>query len=124
MTWAELEADRRQAAELLRNEGLPRDAINRIYYAVYSRAAQNVGIFGPFKGGLWSNPPHDEIPGLIGRLGGYSNEAKKEMRSIFKEIFKKRVDADYRPSVTIDGTVVKEVFRKARRFTELIDHDA
>ena len=81
-------------------------------------------LLGPFKGGMWANPPHNEIPGLIGRLTGYSNDAKKEMRSIFKEVFKKRVDADYRPGVLIDNTVVKEVFRKARRFKELMDHDS
>jgi len=46
------------------------------------------------------------------------------MRSIFKEVFKKRVDADYRPGAVIDTTVVKEVFRKSSRFKELINHEA
>ena len=88
------------------------------------RVLRSAEAFGPFKGGMWANPPHNEIPGLIGRLTGYSNDAKKEMLSIFKEVFKKRVDADYRPGVLIDNTVVKEVFRKARRFKELMDHDS
>ena len=123
MNWSNLERDRIKAAEILRDQGLPRDAVNRVYYSVYSRAAESVHRFGPFKGGRWANPPHDEVPGLLGRLSGYSNESKAEMRSIFKELFKKRVDADYRPGVIIDETVIRQVFRKAHRFKELIDNE-
>jgi|GEM_PF-6701063 len=120
MGWLELEEERKLAGDMLSEKDLLRDAVNRIYYSVYARAAQHVASFGPFKGGLWSNPPHDEIPGLIGRLSGYSNASKSEMRSLFKELFKKRVDADYRPNVVIDKTVLKAVIRKAARFKELI----
>jgi hypothetical protein len=120
MNWSDLELERNSAADLLTTEGLHRDSINRIYYAVYRRAAERVQRFGPFKGGRWANPPHDEVPGLLGCLSGYSNESKAEMRSIFNEMLKKKVDADYRPGVVIDETVVKEVYRRARKFKKLV----
>jgi uncharacterized protein (UPF0332 family) len=123
MNWTALAAERTRAAEVLRDQGLYRDAVNRVYYAVYSHAVERVHGFGPFKDGRWTNPPHDEVPGLLGRLTGYSNESKKEMRSVFKELFKKRVDADYRPGVLIDEAVVRHVFRKALRFWELIGRE-
>ena len=88
MKWLNLEGDRIKAAEILGDQGLNRDSVNRIYYAVYSRAAMSVQQFGPFRDGRWANPPHDEVPGLLGRLSGYSNETKEEMRSIFKDSFK------------------------------------
>jgi uncharacterized protein (UPF0332 family) len=124
MTWSDLQQEREAAAGLLKDRGLNRDAVNRIYYSVHYRVVAEVSHLGPFKGGVWANPPHNEIPSLISRLPGYSNEAKREMRSIFKEVFKKRVDADYRPGAVIDTTVVKEVFRKSSRFKELINHEA
>ena len=124
MTWGEMSKSSLKAAALLRDQGLERAAVNRVYYSVYSLAVERVAKYGPFGGDLrWSNPPHNEVPLLLDRFTKIPFADRGEMKKIIKELFKKRVEADYKPNALIDEIVEKSVFRKALRFQELISRE-
>ncbi len=108
------------SARSLRSTSL-RGSMNRLYYSTYCLAVEKVERFGPFQGHQkWQNPPHDQIPGLLVRLPGVSNDVKRKLVRNFKELYKKRVDADYRPSRQMDEAILKEMFRKAEEFASLL----
>jgi hypothetical protein len=106
-SWYKVGEQALDAAQILRDKGHWRGAVNRSYYAAYSFSACLLSLeemeFRLEPTGLQrEGPEHKPLPDLIGehlrrRLGRYI----KDFRTLVGQLYNLRIASDYRPSASI-----------------------
>jgi len=118
MTWRELsEGNAHAAKSLLRDETTYRAAVARAYYAVYQLVTHSLieakyKDFGEIDGRPRLNPTHEKVATLASKnLSALSTDQRREIRAAVSRLRNRRLDADYRPGITIDIRVARESVR-------------
>ena len=111
MTWFEIGHNSLQAAKRTLSEH-PRSSASRAYYAahvVLTEALANEG---------WSaqtnsqTPPHHLQAKLIGQYLSYKGDRfVRELRTLVRRLYDRRLDADYRRTVTVDRSIALDSVR-------------
>lgn len=120
MTWEEVGKSHLQAAKQTRKE-FPRSSASRAYYAahVVLTAAFVAAGYKPQAGR--QTPPHLAQPRLIGQyLGGRGIAVVKELRSAVRRLYARRLDSDYKRTVTVDASLALDSVRDASTIFELL----
>lgn len=112
-TWQELSRDCLQAAKQLAGQGHLRSSVNRSYYAAYSAVTSHLVARGVRFAHGWNNPAHEQLPDFIQNNLSLSQDARRRLRKILRILRKAREDADYRPGLSIDRTLVLHCIRDA-----------
>ena len=113
-TWLELARDARKAASRLVTEGHFRSCVSRAYYAAYSKVTHELTATA----GL-TMPTDREGPGHgIGRGGvrrmietsmlSMKPEKRVKLSELIGRLYTLRIDADYKPSVEVEGADARE----------------
>jgi uncharacterized protein (UPF0332 family) len=123
MTWIEIGKNHLRAAKLTLEE-YPRTCISRAYYAAQVVLAESLLRAGFMPAGGRQTPGHGRQPELIGsHLAGLGGRTVKEMRSIIRRLYRYRLDADYKRTVTIDRARAVESVRDASAMFRLLGCD-
>lgn len=114
MDWRDLAKEHLASAQTLLIGGHWRGTVSRAYYAAYCGVTWKALQRGPitFRSG-YQNPSHENIPGLIRNKcvpPGPQADALIESCTLLRFF---RVDADYKPHLTIDDTIARDALREA-----------
>jgi hypothetical protein len=115
-TWLEVARDARRAASRLLTEGSFRSSMSRAYYAAYSKVTHElVEIAGLTMKVDREGPEH---PGKTGTGGirrlietsmmGVDGVRRQKLSEMIGRLYTLRIDANYKPSVVIDGGDARE----------------
>ena len=119
-TWREMgKANARAAAMLARDETVCRASVSRAYYAVYQEVTHQIIESGDGQFGRFNNPTHEVLARLVrNNLSSISGFRKRELERLIRRLRQRRVDADYRPKISVDRASVHGALRdmcEARR---------
>jgi len=116
MMWLELARDARKSANELIELDRFRSCISRAYYAAYSKVTQELVVTA----GL-AMPLDREGPNHPGRLGtggirrlietsmpNMQQDKRVKLSELVGRLYTLRIDADYKPSVTVEGRDARE----------------
>ncbi len=109
-TWLELARDARKAASRLVTEEHFRSCVSRAYYAAYSKVTHELVVTAgltmpPSREG----PSHARIRPLIeSRMPNMDLGKRVKLSELLGRLYTLRVDADYKPSVRVEGTDARE----------------
>ena len=121
MTWNEIGQNHLQAARQLVVDH-PRSATSRAYYAArvaLAEALVNAGYSLPPRR---ETPPHQQQVMLIGvHLTKRSVRDVRELRTLMRRLYSRRIDADYKRTVTVDRSVAREAVRDASLVFRLLN---
>ena len=123
MTWVDLSKDCLSCAQRLfeeANASAWRSAISRSYYAAYCAAASMVCAPGTTFANGWQNPPHAEVPRLIGNVGTISLQERSKAKRSLRILLEARIDADYRPGRTIIKADAHAALREAATVLQVL----
>jgi len=115
MDWRDLAKDHFQSAQTLLFAGHWRSAVSRAYYSSYCGVTWKALQKGPLTFAVgYQNPSHEAIPGLIrNKCVTPGPEANSLIEScVLLRYF--RVEADYKPHISIDEGLARDVLREAR----------
>lgn len=116
MTWERMSRDNFYCAQLLldrEDERLMRSCVARSYYAAYAAACSLVcEPVKTFRHG-WHNPPHEDIPSLLGQVAGLSEDEKRRAKRGLRVLREARTDADYRNGRTVGRKEALEMLRES-----------
>lgn len=120
-TWDDLSEEALRAAKALLAEDCYRGCVNRSYYCVYcATASRLVSKSVEFRHG-WKNSAHEQLPGLIrGRFGDMSKVNRLKLVNVLRRLRLARIDADYRPRITVNENLAKNALRDASSFLRII----
>ncbi len=108
--WLDVARDARKSASILLTEDHYRSSVARAYYAAYSKIAHElVATAGlPMPPGR-EGPSHSRIRSLIETSMPNMAQAKRDKLSeMLGRLYTLRIDADYRPSIEVEGTEARE----------------
>ena len=113
MTWEEIARDHLAAAKsLTRNH--PRSAASRAYYAVHAGLTAALTGAGYRPKDNRETPPHEVQAKLIGlHLAKHGAGQVRDLRWLVRRSYQRRIDADYRRSVSVTGTEARDAIRDA-----------
>src|ERR1700733_2538333 len=101
MTWIEIGKNHLRAAKQTLEE-YPRTCISRAYYAAHVVLTESLLHAGFTPAAGRQTPRHGKQPDLIGsHLAGLGGKTVNELRSIIRRLYRYRLDADYKRTVTI-----------------------
>lgn len=109
-TWLELARDARNAANVLLTQDRFRSCLSRAYYAAYSKVAHELVFTAqlsmpPDREG----PSHARIRPIIETSMPNMRQDKRVKRSeLIGRLYTLRIDADYKPSVQVEGADARE----------------
>ena|SRR5690348_5627803 len=121
MTWSEIGKNNLQAAKrTLQDE--PRSSASRAYYAAHVVLAEALVDAGCRLTAGQQTPPHAAQARLIGaHLAHRGASFVREARSAIRRLHARRLDADYRRTVTVDRSIARESVRDASTLFELLE---
>ena len=99
---------------------LLRGSVSRSYYAAYCAVTCCLVRRGIVFANGSSNPPHAELPGYVGNIGGLTEDQRRSIRRALRRLWKARVDADYIPAAVIDSAIARDALRDALRVMRLL----
>jgi len=121
MTWKDIGKDHLQAAKQAL-ERHPRSAASRAYYAAHVVLAEELIAAGCVLGSRRETPPHNAQAQLIGmHLAGRGASFVRELRSVVRRLYSRRLDADYKRTVTLDRALALDSVRDASTLFSLFD---
>ena len=113
MTWADIGRSHLAAAKQVAAEH-PRSATSRAYYAAHvivSDALLSAGYVPPAHK---QTAPHDAQPSLITKhLSGLGRRTVRELRTTLRRLYERRIDGDYKRTVTVDMRLARDSLRDA-----------
>lgn len=111
-SWLEASADNRAAAQLLYEKERYRSSVNRAYYAAYAAVTHLLEGKVSYPQGR-RNPPNGQIPSYIrSNLTSPHKDKREAAAKSFGNLWKARVDADYRPGVSCDREIALNAIRE------------
>lgn len=102
--------DALKAGEILYENGLPVEAVSKIYYAVFNAALALLA-----QSNL-APKTHTGVKSLFNKEYVLSGKMDKKTGSILGELLNKRMEADYEDFTLIDNDELPELFKKAKKF--------
>jgi uncharacterized protein (UPF0332 family) len=120
MTWIEIGRNNLQAAKRTLTDE-PRSAASRAYYAAHVVLADAlVGHGCPLQAGR-QTPPHNAQAKLIGsHLAHRGASFVRELRAVIRRLQARRIDADYKRTVTVDRALALDSIRDASTLFEML----
>jgi uncharacterized protein (UPF0332 family) len=119
MTWFEIGKNHLQAAQrTLDHEA--RSAASRAYYAAHVVLADVLAAAGYALTPGRQTPPHNEQPQLIGQHLAARGLAW-ELRAVIRRLYARRIDADYKRTVTVDRATAVDSIRDASTLFRLMN---
>lgn len=94
-------------------EGRHRSSISRAYYAAYCAATHEIVKKPTIFAHGWNNPPHEKVPAYIQSNRAMRQAAKDTVNELITILRLFRVDADYRPSETVNERIARDCIRNA-----------
>lgn len=94
-------------------EGRHRSSISRAYYAAYCAATHEIVKKPTTFAHGWNNPPHEKVPAYIQSNLAMRQAAKDTVNELITILRLFRVDADYRPSETVNERIARDCIRNA-----------
>ena len=121
MTWKEISLDSLAAAKALLADEHYRSAVSRAYYAVYSRIVGALVGKATFPSG-YEGPHHEDLDDLFfDYLSRVSIRDRWRYASSVKQLYVKRLEADYQPSATVDMALARDVVVLASEVFRVIE---
>ncbi len=111
MTWAEMSRESFNAAKLAMHEAYFRSSVSRSYYAAYAAVTQILVEKGLGFEQDREGPSHQQVKEMIDtNIGAIKPKGLRRLRALDKKLLKQnmnllyenRLDADYRPSRSVD----------------------
>ena len=113
MTWVEIGTGNLAAAKLLVT-GQPRSAVSRAYYAAHVVLAHALIKNGYVPPAPRQTQPHGLQAKLIGlHLGSLGTGGVSRVRQVMRRLYGRRIDADYKRTVTTGRASALEAVRDA-----------
>ncbi len=118
MSWDQLARDSLQSAKNLQRSGnhVHRSVVSRAYYAVYCASTYYILSHLPKTtfGNNWNNPTHEQLKVLLKALDARLRPSSSTLSSItlLREL---RVNADYRPAVTVSASIATNALMEASK---------
>lgn len=113
-SWARLAADSLDAAGELYRAGRFRSSVSRSYFAGFSAVTHNLVMRGANFAPGREAPSHTSLREMVeANLGGLSRSRRHRLRSMLNESYAWRIDADYRPAVTVDRMLARNAMINA-----------
>jgi len=113
MTWPKIGTNHLQAAKRTLDE-YPRSAASRAYYAAHVLLTHALVAAGYRPPSGRQTPPHAAQAKLIGsHLAGMGVAVVRELKTAIRRLYARRIDADYRRTVTFDRAAALESIRDA-----------
>lgn len=109
-TWLELARDARKVASRLVTEDQFRSCASRAYYAAYSKVTHELVVTArlPMPPGR-EGPSHARIRPLIeSSMPNMETPRRVKLSELIGRLYTLRVDADYKPSVEVEGADARE----------------
>lgn len=109
-TWLEVARGARKAAHVLVQEGNHRSAAARAYYAAYSKVAHELVVAAK----LPAPPDRDGFGHLRTRrviqtsMPNMAQDKREKLSEQVGRLYTLRIDADYKPSVLVEGREARE----------------
>ncbi len=111
--WAEISRDSFHAAGELWRSGRFRSNVCRAYYAAFSALTMKLACTMTFSA-QFETPHHRDVPMLIGRhLTEFYPKGRRDLQTTIRRLYKVRLDADYRASITTDREIGLRSIRDA-----------
>jgi uncharacterized protein (UPF0332 family) len=109
-TWLEVAGDARKAASRLVTEERFRSCMSRAYYAAYSKVTHElVMTAGLAMAADREGPGHGSIRRLIETsMPNMRQDKRVKLSELIGRLYTLRIDADYKPSVEIEGRDARE----------------
>lgn len=107
--WFDLARDARQAANLLVQEEKHRSATARAYYAAYSKVAYALVAEGLDMPPGREGPKHSRVrPVIETSMPDMEEKKREELSRLMGRLYTLRINADYKPSVLVEGKESRE----------------
>ena len=109
-TWLDIARETRNAANSLLVGGMYRSCISRAYYAAYSKVTHELAFIAhlpmpPDREG----PSHKRIrPVIETSMPNMQQERREKLSELVGRLYTLRIDADYKPSVDVEGRDARE----------------
>ena len=115
MTWNDMSRENQAAAAHLVTGGHHRSCVNRAYFAAYCAVTGALEKGGVDFGHGGNNPTHGDLPNLIvHNLTTLRKPERAKVRQALQRLQKRRVVADYVPTVAVDMQDARSALRDAR----------
>lgn len=112
MTWAEIGKNHLLAAKQAQKE-FPRSSVSRAYYAARVVLTQALIDGGWVPVANRETAPHHLQPRLIGQyLAQRGQRFVRELRALIRRLYDRRLDADYRRTVTVGKSAALDSIRE------------
>lgn len=120
-SWREMSYDSLAAAKALLAAEHCRSAVSRAYYAVYSRITAELVGKAMFPDG-YEGPHHEDLDDLFfDYLSKVSIRDRWRYASSVKQLYVRRLEADYQPSATVDKALAMDVLVAASDVFRVIE---
>lgn len=123
-TWADMSRESFRAARLAMAHACFRSSVSRSYHAAYAAVAQALVDRGLAFAGDREGPAHhdlrDMVEANIGSLRGARRmraAEKKQVKAALNLLYENRLDADYRPSRTVEEEAARNSLAAASQVT-------
>jgi uncharacterized protein (UPF0332 family) len=108
--WLDVARDARKAANQLLTDDHFRSAVARAYYAAYSKITHELVAVAslPMTPGR-EGPSHTRIrPVIETSMPNMVQDKRDKLSELLGRLYALRIDADYRPSIEVEGTEARE----------------
>lgn len=107
--WRDMATESRKAASLLVKFGHCRPAVSRCYYAAFARLTHRFIEVGAPIPDMREGPAHRAVRPLIeNNLTGMGSDERRQLSNLLGRMYVLRIDADYRPSVSVSPRDARE----------------
>ena len=121
MSWTEIGKNHLQAAKAT-FDAQPRSSASRAYYAAHVVLAEALVLCGCVLTPGRETPPRNRQPRLIGlHFADRGAAFVQELRAVIRRVQARRIDADYKRTVTFDRALALESIRDASTVFKLLD---
>ncbi len=120
MTWSEIGKDSMQAAKQILNSS-PRSCVSRAYYAAHVVLTESLLNAGCTLETGRQTPPHLAQAKLVGQyLAGMGDARVREIRAVIRRLYARRIDADYKRTITVDQVAARDSVRDVSTLFSLL----
>lgn len=124
VTWLELAREARNSANLLLTQERFRSCASRAYYAAYSKVAHELVATAALTMPTGREGPHHTgkkgaiRPMIETSMPGMDQPKRLRLSELVGRLYTLRIDADYRPSVDLDGRDAREAIAMMKKVFE------